>query len=124
VLRRAGTDAKENSMRQVRLVLTTSLLVLGISAAPAAAHHDHGIKLGNGDCVALAWPGGEKHVSLPDTAIVSNPNAQDQWAGHEGRNHPLHVFVHMGRPGQQREIGVIGGGDDPCGEAGAYRNRR
>jgi hypothetical protein len=111
-------------MRPVTVVLTTLLLALGISAAPAAAHHDHGIKLGNGDCVALAVPGGEKDVSLPDEAIISNPNAEDQWAGHEGRNHPLHVFVHMGRPGQHRDIGVIGGGDDPCSEAGAYRNLR
>jgi hypothetical protein len=110
-------------MRRVTVLLTTLLLSLGMSAGPASAHHDHGIELGNGDCVALAAPlSGEKHVSLPDAAIIRNPNAQDQWAGHEGRDHPLHVFVHLGRPGQHRAIGVVSGGDDPCGEAGAYRN--
>jgi hypothetical protein len=111
-------------MRRVTVVLTTPLLVLGMSAGPAAGDHDHGIGLGNGDCAVLAGPGGEKYVSLPDAAIIRNPNAHDQWAGNEGRNHPLHVFVHTGRPGEQRAIGVVGGGDDPCGEAGSYRNPR
>jgi hypothetical protein len=111
-------------MRPVTGLFTVLLLALGMQAGPAAAHHDHGIELGNGDCIALAIAGSEKQVSLPDAAIIRNPNAQDRWAGHEGRNHPLHVFVHMGRPGQERAIGVVGGGDDPCGEAGAYRNQR
>jgi hypothetical protein len=111
-------------MRRITILTTALLSALGLLAAPAAAYHDHGIKLGNGDCAILAGSGGEKYVALPDAAIVNNPNAGDHWAGHEGRNHPLHVFVHMGRPGQHRDIGVVGGGDDPCGESGEYRNRR
>lgn len=111
-------------MRRSILLVAALGLTIGLSGAPAAAHHDHGLRLGNGDCVVLAANGGEKTVSLPDASILNNPNADGQWAGHEGRNHPLHVFVHMGRPGQQRAIGVVGGADDPCGETGAYRNRR
>lgn len=111
-------------MRRITVLITALMLTLGTLAAPAAADHDHGRKLGNGDCVVLAGPGAEKYVSLPDPAILSNPNAGDHWAGNEARNHPLHVFVHLGQPGQRGDIGVVGGADDPCGTEGEYRNRR
>jgi hypothetical protein len=104
-------------------VLTALLLTFGLLTGPAAADHDHGLEVGNGDCVVLASAGGETDVSLPDRAITSNPNADDGWAGNETRNHPLHVFVHTGRPGENRDIGVVGGADDPCAE-GEYRNVR
>lgn len=109
-------------MRRTTVLSTALLLALGLLAQPALADHDHAIKLGNGDCAALAAAGGEKGVSLPDAAIESNPNADDQWAGNQARNHPLHVFVHTGAPGDQRDIGVLDGGDDPCGDTGDYRN--
>jgi hypothetical protein len=111
-------------MERFTVLLTGLLLALGMLAMPAAADHDHGLQVGNGDCVVLAGAGGEKDVSLPDAAILNNPHANDQWAGNETRNHPLHVFVHTGKPGQHLELGVLGGADDPCATSGEYRNRR
>lgn len=68
-------------------------VVLG--AAPASADHVHFRVVGNGGCVLLAPAGGEKHVSLP--------RADDFDAN---RRHPLHVNVHLGRPGEVGQIYV------------------
>lgn len=80
-----------------RLVLSAALAVpaLVVLAPPAAADHTHFRVLGNGQCVLLAAAGGEKHVQLP--------HAEELPAN---RRHPLHVNVHLGRPGQSGAIHV------------------
>jgi hypothetical protein len=66
------------------------LLVLG--SGPASADHVHFRYLGNGQCVLLAPDGGEQEVQLP------------QATGPENRRHPIHVNVHLGRPGEVGQI--------------------
>lgn len=82
----------------------TSLLAVGsavavslVSVSPAAADHVHFRVLGNGQCVLLAPDGGEQEVQLPHAdAFATN------------RRHPMHVNVHLGRPG---EVGQIPDGE-------------
>ena len=38
------------------------------------------------------------------------------------RRHPLHVFVHLGVPGADGEIAVMGSAQDPCAATGDYVN--
>lgn len=64
--------------------------VLAVGVAPASADHVHFRVLGNGDCVLLAADGGEQHVVLPNAEGYA-----------ENRSHPLHVKVHLGKPGQK-----------------------
>ena len=85
---------------------------LAILANPAAADHTHSKQVGNGKCVLLAAKGGEGNVQLP--GYEQNP---------ENRRHPLHVKVHLGRPGQNFRIGVYGTPSDPCFESGEYVNQ-
>ena len=77
----------------VTVTVVAAAVLLG--AAPASADHVHFRVLGNGDCVLLAPDGGEKEVRLPHA---------DGFA--ENRRHPLHVNVHLGRPGEVGRIYV------------------
>lgn len=72
-----------------------ALAAVVLGAAPASADHTHFRILGNGDCVLLAAKGGEKHVVLPH----AEEHAED-------RRHPLHVKVHLGRPGETGRVHV------------------
>jgi hypothetical protein len=85
-----------------RLLLIALLAVGGLlgGAAPAAADHTHFQMVGNGQCVLLAPDGGEKYVQLPHA---------DQFPAN--RQHPLHVNVHLGQPGQVGAIYVAYGAD-------------
>jgi hypothetical protein len=38
------------------------------------------------------------------------------------RRHPLHVLVHLGVPGAEGDIAVMGSADDPCAETDDYVN--
>lgn len=96
------------------LALLTAILALTLGLAiPASADHVHSAQLGNGRCVLLAQNGGEGNVQLP--GYETNP---------ANRRHPLHVKVHLGRPGQVQAIGVYDTPSDPCyGQGpGAYVN--
>ena len=80
------------------LLRTSAIATLGVGmlafgVQPAHADHIHFRVLGNGQCVLLAPDGGEQQVSLPHA---------DAFA--ENRRHPLHVNVHLGRPG---EVGTV-----------------
>ena len=89
----------------IAAAITMSTIGL-VGAGTASATHAHSKATGNGSCVLLARRGGEQHVSLPHT---------DEYAA--DRQHPLHVNVHMGKPGADGhiEIGVAGKKDsDPC----------
>ena len=67
-----------------------------LSAAPLAhADHIHFRVVGNGGCVLLAPDGGEKEVQLPHADAYP-----------ENRRHPLHVNVHLGRPGEVQTVMV------------------
>lgn len=93
-------------------------LVLAGAAALAApdlaqAGHVHSMQVGNGACVLLAADGGEGEVALPFAT-------QAQIDAH--RAHPLHLLVHLGRPGKNNAIGVYGTASDPCKATGDYLN--
>jgi hypothetical protein len=76
------------------LALTTAVGALLLGAVPAAtADHIHFRVVGSGGCVLLAQDGGESHVVLPHHEALP-----------EERRHPLHVNVHLGRPG---EVGTV-----------------
>ncbi len=101
-----------------------ALIVLGVvtaaslaAAAPAHADHIHFRVVGNGQCVLLAPDGGEKDVVLPHADAYP-----------ENRRHPLHVNVHLGRPGEVQTVMVAyangtmtAAARDMCG--GTFLNR-
>lgn len=83
-------------MRKLAITITT-IVALGLTAAPAAADHTHVIRHKDGSCTILAANGGEKNVVLPGYDHLP-----------ENRRHPLHVKVHLGKPGERGNIGVLG----------------
>lgn len=74
-------------------IATLGLGMLAFGVQPAQADHVHFRVLGNGQCVLLAPDGGEQRVTLPHADTFAN-----------NRRHPLHVNVHLGRPG---EVGTV-----------------
>ena len=82
-------------LRRALAIIPLSAAAVLLSASPAAADHTHFRVVGNGECVLLAAKGGEKYVQLPQA---------DGFAAN--RRHPLHVNVHLGRPGQVKEVHV------------------
>ncbi|HEX6261674.1 MAG TPA: hypothetical protein VF097_02375 [Actinomycetota bacterium] len=98
-------------MRRMLVASIVAAFVVGASGI-AQADHTHVRILPTGDCVILAADGNEKYVVLPD----ENPHVD---AGlPENRKHPLHVLVHLGQPGSDGSIAVMGSAQDPCSEAG------
>ncbi len=69
------------------------------AVAPASADHTHVLRHKDGSCTILAKNGGEKYVQLPNREGASN------------RTHPLHLNVHLGRPGASGKIAVKGPAD-------------
>jgi hypothetical protein len=114
-------------MRRLIVAGFATLLVLA-SASAARADHTHVLILPNGKCAILAAAGKEKYKVLPDVLFANNPNADaDDAAGGLGnlppnRRHPLHVLVHLGVPGADGDIAVMGSAQDPCAATGAYVN--
>lgn len=111
------------------------LLVCGLAgvfllagASVARADHTHVLILPNGSCAILAAQGNEKYQILPDVLFANNPNvdADDAVGGLEAlpmdRRHPLHVLVHLGVPGADGDIAVMGSAEDPCAGTGNYVN--
>jgi hypothetical protein len=86
--------------RRLLLIALLAVAALLAGAVPAAADHTHFRVVGNGQCVLLAPDGGEKYVQLPHA---------DQYLAN--RQHPLHVNVHLGQPGQVGAIYVAYGAD-------------
>lgn len=78
--------------KRLAVITATVPLLLVLGQGPAAADHVHFRYLGNGECVLLAPDGGEQEVQLP------------QASGPENRRHPIHVNVHLGRPGEVGQI--------------------
>lgn len=93
-------------------VAATGLLVGATSMA--SADHTHVRVTGNGQCVVIAANGGEKYVELPDAVFAHNPNVDV--APTPGRNHPLHVLVHQGRPADAQP-GTLFVHGTPAGDA-------
>lgn len=87
--------------------------VFALGAATAHADHIHSVQIGNGACVLLAHDGGESEVDLP-FATEAQVDAN--------RAHPIHLLVHLGRPGKNFAIGVYGTASDPCFGTGDYVN--
>ncbi|MPY79994.1 MAG: hypothetical protein GEV04_16355 [Actinophytocola sp.] len=85
-------------MRLRPVIVTTALAAFAwtATAAPALATHTHVVQLGNGQCVILAENGNEKYVRLPHA---------DEFD--ENRQHPIHVKVHLGKPGTRNGEDVI-----------------
>jgi hypothetical protein len=92
------------------------------------ADHTHVLILPNGSCAILAANGNEKYQILPAVLFANNPNADadDAAKGLENlpmnRRHPLHVLVHLGVPGADGDIAVMGSAEDPCAATGNYVN--
>jgi hypothetical protein len=114
-------------MRRVLTFAVTVLVVL-VGVSVARADHTHVLILPNGSCAILAAKGNEKYVILPDVLFANNPNvdADDAAGSLEGlplnRRHPLHVLVHLGVPGADGDIVVMGSAADPCVATGNYVN--
>ncbi|MGH2656577.1 MAG: hypothetical protein ACRDIZ_07760 [Actinomycetota bacterium] len=114
-------------MRRGLVAAMTAALLLG-SAGVARADHTHVLILPNGKCAILAQSGNEKFVILPDVLFANNPNVDaDDAAGGlenlpENRRHPLHALVHLGVPGADGDIAVMGSPQDPCAATGEYVN--
>jgi hypothetical protein len=125
--RRGSPLGREFAMRRVLTFAVTALLVLG-GASVAKADHTHALILPNGNCAILAEQGNEKYMILPDVLFSNNPNvdADDAAGSLDGlppnRRHPLHVLVHLGVPGADGDIVVMGSAADPCAATGNYVN--
>ena len=113
-------------MRRLLVSIMATAFVLA-GASVARADHTHVLILPNGSCAILAAEGEEKYVILPEVLFANNPNADaDDATGLEGlplnRRHPLHVLVHLGVPGADGDIAVMGSAQDPCAATGDYVN--
>jgi hypothetical protein len=114
-------------MRRV-LVAVMAAVVMLAGASVARADHTHVLILPNGKCAILAAAGNEKYQILPSVLFSNNPNvdADDAAGGLDGlplnRRHPLHVLVHLGVPGADGDIAVMGSAQDPCAATGEYVN--
>jgi hypothetical protein len=97
-----------------------AMAVMGV-AGPAQADHTHAKVVGNDQCVILAQGGGEKYVVLPAAVFANNPNV-DAPAGNATRSHPLHVLVHLGVPGENQAIYVLGSPQANAACAAGYVN--
>jgi len=73
-----------------------AMALLMASSLPASAAHTHVRMTGNGACVILAANGGEHDVQLPHAGEFA-----------ENRRHPLHVNVHLGKPGVRQGEPVV-----------------
>jgi hypothetical protein len=112
-----------------RLIVAGVAGVLFLAVASVAkADHTHVLILPNGKCAILAASGNEKYKILPDVLFSNNPNvdADDAAGGLENlplnRGHPLHVLAHLGVPGADGDIAVMGSAQDPCAATGEYVN--
>jgi hypothetical protein len=95
-------DTSTEAVMRRRLILAGPFAVAIVlaSAIPAVADHTHFQIVGDGECVLLAPDGGEKYVHLPHADDFAAP-----------RQHPLHVNVHLGQPGEVGQIYVAYGAD-------------
>jgi hydrogenase maturation factor HypF (carbamoyltransferase family) len=94
------------SRRKFFLPAVAALAISAFAVAPAAATHTHAMLVGNGLCVVIAEDAGEENVVLPGSVFANNPNVDIAPA--VTREHPLHVLVHQGTPGEQNSIQVYG----------------
>ena len=115
-------------MLQRGLIAATTAALLLTGAGVARADHTHVLILPNGKCAILAAEGNEKYLILPTVLFNNNPNVDaDDAAGGladlaMNRRHPLHVLVHLGVPGADGDIAVMGSAQDPCVATGNYVN--
>jgi len=110
------------------LALGVAMVLVLAGASAARADHTHVLILPDGSCAILAADGNEKYLVLPEVLFSNNPNvdADDAAGGLQGlplnRRHPLHVLVHLGVPGADGDIAVMGSAQDPCAATGNYVN--
>jgi hypothetical protein len=110
-------------MRRGLVAAMAAAMLVG-SAGVARADHTHVLILPNGKCAILSAEGSEKYVILPSVLLANNPNADADDAGELplNRRHPLHVLVHLGVPGADGDIAVMGSAEDPCAGTDNYVN--
>jgi hypothetical protein len=125
-----GPTVPDEEVRSMRRLLVGGMAVMALlaGASVARADHTHVLILPNGKCAILAAQGNEKYQILPEVLFSNNPNvdADDAAGGLAGlplnRRHPLHVLVHLGVPGADGDIAVMGSAQDPCAATGDYVN--
>src|SRR5919106_1565047 len=109
-----------------RGLIAAMIAALVLGRGVARADHTHVLILPNGNCAILAADGNEKYLILPPVLFANNPNADadDAAGGLESlplnRRHPLHVLVHLGVPGADGDIAVMGSARDPCAASGEF----
>ena len=110
-------------MKTRRMLAVAGVAALGslASAGTALANHTHVKVVGNGQCVVLAQDAGEESVVLPAAVFEHNPHVDVAPAA--GRNHPLHVLVHKGVPGDSGGYYVLGSGEANAACPRGYVNR-
>ncbi len=108
-------------LRRVLAVVGIAALSMLGSAGTALATHTHVKVVGNGECVVLAENAGEEDVNLPSAVFAHNPNVDVTPAA--GRNHPLHVLVHKGVPGDSGDYFVLGSPEANAACADGFVNR-
>ena len=107
--------------RRVLAVTGVAAFALLASAGTALANHTHVKAVGNGQCVVLAENAGEEAVNLPPAVFEHNPHVDVAPAA--GRNHPLHVLVHKGVPGDSGGYYVLGSAEANAACPRGYVNR-
>jgi hypothetical protein len=121
-------ESEEVSMLRRGLIAATTAALVLAGAGMARADHTHVLILPNGNCAILSANGNEKYLVMPSVLFANNPNVDaDDAAGGLGnlpmnRRHPLHVLVHLGVPGADGDIAVMGSAQDPCAATGNYVN--
>jgi len=108
-------------IKQAAIVAGLACAVPLAGAGAAQASHTHAKVVGNGQCVVLAENAGEEDATLPAAVFQHNPNVTVAPAS--GRNHPLHVLVHKGTPGESGGYYVLGSPDGNAACSAGYVNR-
>jgi hypothetical protein len=119
---------KEGTCDETSAGAVMAAVVMLAGPSVARADHTHVLILPNGKCAILAAEGNEKYQILPSVLFSNNPNvdADDAAGGLDdlplNRRHPLHVLVHLGVPGADGDIAVMGSAQDPCAATDEYVN--
>ena len=92
-------------MRTTKVMSAAAVVVSVLAVGGGTAYADHAPALGGNRKRVLRAPRRKRRRKVRQPALRTGP---------ENRQHPLHVLVHLGEPGQHIVIGVAGTASDPC----------